>query len=68
MGQKNLFDVVERIILLKCAWCILWVYLNACEQLRGCPKVAFPGDLFLIAVSLDFFRNCLSANSKNDFI
>lgn len=62
-----MFSVVVRIMLLKCAWCIIWVYLNACEQLRGCLKVAFPGDLCLMAVSLGLLQALSECNLKGLF-
>lgn len=40
--EKGLSCVVVRIMLLKCAWCIIWLHLNAGGQLCGCLKVAFP--------------------------
>lgn len=51
-------------MLLKRAWCVIWVRLNAYEQLRGCLKVAFPGDVCSVAGGGDFFRKRLSAIKK----
>lgn len=50
--EKDLSCVVVRIMLLKTAWCIIWVHLNACERLRGCLEVAFLGDLCVLWMCL----------------
>lgn len=59
-----MLSVVVWIVQLKCAWCIIWVCLNACEQLKGCLKVAFPGDLFLMEVSLGLLQELSECNFK----
>lgn len=50
--EMDLSCVVARVMLLKRAWCVIWVRLNAYEQLRGCLKVAFPGDVCSVAGGL----------------